>query len=210
MKRISIIIVAGITSFVLGLTLLPLAHRLTASERVVGHANWASPARSVAEQAAEADLVVRVQVQKVDQVRKLKQALAANTPGTSGPGMTIITPFTDTKMRVVEVFKGSASQHITVMQTGGVLPAADGDPAVNQATDDDPLFVEGSEHVLFLTDISADRIHGKGRQIYRIVNSAGRYEVTGASVASPTELEVTSKPTTLAALVGQIRQTLGN
>lgn len=41
----------------------------------------------------------------------------------------------------------------------------------------DPLFEVGSEHILFLVDITGDGVHSKGRQLYRVVNPMGRYEI---------------------------------
>jgi hypothetical protein len=154
-----------------------------AANVAVGHANWVYDARTVSEQSDEADVIVKVQVLAV-QVRKLKQTL----PMYAGDGKSVIgedidiVPFTDSDMQVLEVYHGSVSDKITVMQTGGNLPATEGDPSINFAIEGDPIYEVGSTHVLFLKDISDDPVHSKGRELYVTVNPAGRYEVKGSEV----------------------------
>ena len=183
----------------------------TSSESsAVGFADWASPAVTIADEVAGADLIVRAKVTNVNQARKLRQVLPrySSDAKIDGEGVNIM-PFTDSEMAVLEVYKGSAEQHITVMQTGGSLPAENGDPAMNLVTYDDPLFVAGSEHILFLADISGDPVHGQGRKLYRAINPAGRYEIQGTTVFSPSEFPAAYKPPkTVDELVSQIKQAL--
>lgn len=119
--------------------------------------------------------------------------------------------FTDSEILVLEVYKLSAEQHITVMQTGGSLPAKDGDPAMNLVTLDDPQFVQGSEYILYLKDITDDPVHGQGRRLYGMVNPAGRYDIRGTTVFSHSEFSATFKPPkTVDELVNRIKQALAS
>ncbi len=171
-------------------------------------ASWVFPGMTVAEETAEADLIVRVRVLNVN-VRKLRQVgprYAADGTTVLGEDVEVM-PFTDARMQVLEVYKGSADNHIVVMQMGGELPATDGDPAINYMMPGDPIFVRGSEHILFLKDISDDPVHNRGinRRLYRLVNPAGRYEIQGDKVTNCFSVEA-SLPTTLGELLNQIRQ----
>jgi hypothetical protein len=183
-KLLVICLIGGILGF--GFTKWE-ANRITSGPSIV-QANWASSAVTVAEQTAEADLVAHVRVDKVHPSRKLEQVLQPDSRGTGGAPIVDVMPFTDTEMQVLKVYKGSVKPSITVMQTGGAVPATDRHAAVNLEVEGNPLFVEGSEHILFLKDISGDRVHGKDREIYRIVNPAGRYTVQGNDVASMREV----------------------
>jgi hypothetical protein len=173
------------------------------------HAQWASSAASIADQVAEADIIVRVQVEQTEATRKFERPLP---PEQQKPNLkALVTPFTDTRMRVLEVYKGEVGPKITVMQTGGDLPASPSHGRIRLAMEGDPLFARGSEHILFLNDITGDEIHGRGRQLYRIVNPAGRYDVQGASVRTPAGAELLGTfipPTTLASLRSQIQAAL--
>jgi len=175
--------------------------------RVVSIADWVSSAATIADQMAEAELVVRVKVIDV-KTRKFE----TNSPGDTADSkinrrMANIMPFTDSEMQVLEVYQGEAEKQITVMQTGGVLAANDGDPAIEMVIDDSPIFVAGDEHMLFLVDISGDPIHAKERKLYNMVNPAGRYLIQGASVFSPYEFpESVTPPKTVDELLEQIEQ----
>ena len=209
MKHFLILLMTCVVGLTVGFGIAPLRMSLTTTGPAVGHANWASQATTIPEVVAEADIIVRVHVNHVPKARKLKEWLPTDSPDKKL--VAAIMPFTDTTMQVIEVYKGTVSKHVTVMQTGGQLPAADGDSAIHIETHDDPIFVQGSEHVLFLKDISGDAIHGKGRKLYRIVNPAGRYTIEDTRVFSLAEFpEGFRPPTTLTELVGQIRQALGS
>ncbi len=95
-------------------------------------------------------------------------------------------PFTDSQMKITQIYLGNAEKTITVMQTGGTLAAADGDNAMDIVTADDPIFVRDSEHILFLKEITGDEVHAKSRKLYRIINPASRYEVNGTSASNLT------------------------
>ncbi|HEX7587334.1 MAG TPA: hypothetical protein VF478_03380, partial [Anaerolineae bacterium] len=60
-----------------------------------------------------------------------------------------------------------------------------------------------------LKDITGDPVHGQGRKLYNVVNPAGRYEIRGITVFSPSEFPAASnRPRTLDELIGQIKQAL--
>ena len=85
----------------------------------VGSVQWNSSAHSVAEQVAEADEIVGVQVDKVHPSRGLVISLP---PGTRREELKAdVIPFTDSGVRVEDVYKGSVSKgaNMTIMQTGG-------------------------------------------------------------------------------------------
>jgi hypothetical protein len=212
MKRLFLIVTTAVLGLAMGILSAPVtlsvAHRILPSGPQVVHAQWASSAQSVAEQATESDIIVRVQVEKVTPTRK--HIIALDREAQNKDRKVDATPFTDTRMRVLEVYEGAVDKYITVMQTGGVLAATDEHPAINLVLEGDPLFVESTEHVLFLKDITGDPIHAKGRTLYRTINPSGRYEVQGQAVKSYAETSVPGQPTTLAELVNLIQQALGS
>ena len=217
MKRAIVYALVGLTALLLGFAAklefnhykssyeTPDSSKFAEAEPVIAHGNWSSSALTIAEQSAEADLIVRVMVLNTS-VRKLKQVLPTYTED----GVTVIgefvdiVPFTDSEMKIIEVYKGSADQQITVMQTGGNLPATEGDPNINFIVDEDPTFVKGSEQILFLKDISGDTVHAKERKLYIAVNPAGRYLIQGQNVVNFSEFsESPQLPKTVDELVSQ-------
>jgi hypothetical protein len=164
---------------------------------------------TIDEEAAEADVIVRVQVRKVRPARKLETPLP---PEAQQNGFKkLVTPFTDTDLEVLEVYKGSIEKSISVMQTGGVLAKTEDHPTVNWEMEGDPLLVEGAEHVLFLVNISGNEVHAKNRQLYRIVNPAGRYDVAGNTVQSHADFPQSyTPPQTLQELEAHIQQALAS
>lgn len=81
--------------------------------------------------------------------------------------------------------------------------------SIYAATRGDPLFTRGGEHILFLKNISDDAIHAGNRQLYRIVNPTGRYDIQGGNVVTHAWLpETYTPPATVDALVTEIRQAL--
>lgn len=142
------------------------------------HAAWISDADTVAEQVQEADLVVRVQAVDRAQPRALwspAPAQAKNAPGTF--------VFTDTEVEILEVYKGEATagDRVWVLQTGGETTDLRGQ-AAQLVVAEDPIYRLGDEMVLFLVDISDDKVHAQGRDLFRTVNPAGRYQVEGGLV----------------------------
>lgn len=82
------------------------------------------------------------------------------------------------------VYKGPADNYITVMQTGGLLSPVNEDSRFNLEIEGGPIFTGGDEYILFLKDISGDKVHSQNRELYRIINPAGRYAIDGDIVPS--------------------------
>ena len=144
-----------------------------------------SSAHSVAEQVAEADAIVRVKVDKAHPSRALVISLP---PGTRREELKAdVIPFTDSGVRVEDVYKGSVTRgaNVTIMQTGGMLTATDQYTAQNVKLADDPLFVKGGDHILFLKSITGDPLHAPNRGLFRrVVNPAARYDVHGETLVT--------------------------
>lgn len=210
MKKFLMLTIIGLVGFSLGRVAAPTLVSLFPSRPHVLHTSWASLATTVTEQAAEADVIVRVRVDKVLPARILTQELP---PQAQKPGyQDAVDVFTDSQLAVTTIYKGQVNRHLTIMQTGGAVGRTDRHPEVNYELEGDPLFVEGSEHVLFLKNISGDSIHGRGREIYRIVNPAGRYTVQGLAVQTTTTdfPKPFTPPLMLDELVLQITQAVAN
>ena len=178
-KHTPLLVAAGLLSLLLGVFCGPaLLRRLAPPVEYVGHANASEPAVSVAEETASADLIVRARVVSL-QNRILKEVL----PVYAEDAVTIIdqretsTPFTDVTLEVLETFKGESEPFILVLQTGGTLTHGPFGRDQKFTIAADPLFEKGSEHILFLVDITDDGVHSTGRQLYRVVNPMGRYEL---------------------------------
>lgn len=195
-------------------------------------ANWVSTEVKIEELVRSSDLIVRVRVTSQD-TRLLEHVLPVYTvagadsstpleeldPSSEAEQIgerKLVTPFTDSTMEVIEVYKGSADESITVMQTGGEIPVENGDDITQKMSPQgDPLYNIDSEHVLFLINISGDEIHAENRVLYRIASPAGRYIVQGERVATtinPQELseEPVTLPTTIDELVDEIRKQVNN
>lgn len=181
-----------------------VALRAHGVHRVEGaHVQWASAANSVAEQVREADTIVRVRVEALSEPRIIENDLGV---GPDGEARIERTPFTDVQMSVLEVYKGEVGGLITVMQTGGILPETAQHEAYRTEIGSDRLYEVGTEHVLFLDDISGDRLHAPDRALYRTVNPAGRYRIDGPRVSSTPEFgRLEQRPTQLGTLVSEIR-----
>jgi hypothetical protein len=205
MNRFLTLVAVATLGLVIGLLIPPSAFHRSGPQLV--HAQWVSSANTIAEEAAEADAIVRVRVQKVLPTRSLTLTLAPEAQKPDFKDM--VSPFTDSMVQVLEVYKGSVNRVISIMQTGGFLPATDRHPLINFHLEDDSIFVAGNEHILFLKDISGDQVQAKGRQLYRIVNSRGRYNIQGEIVSSLADfVDGYTPPSTTAQLVDEIRQAL--
>lgn len=178
-KRTLLLGAAGLLSLVGGGLFGPiLVQRLAPPVEFVGHASASEPAVNIDEQTRSADLIVRARVVSL-QNRILTEAL----PVYAEDAVTIIdqrevsTPFTDVTLEVLETFKGKSGSHIVALQTGGTMNSGRFGRLQKFSIAADPLFEEGSEHILFLMDITGDGVHSTGRQLYRVVNPMGRYEL---------------------------------
>ncbi|NOK60260.1 MAG: hypothetical protein GFH27_549281n347 [Chloroflexi bacterium AL-W] len=227
MKRLSLMIAAGVMSLAIGFGVTAALDRphsddiaAHTDEHTGAHAVWTSTAATVPELVEEADLIVRVQIDEILPVRHIEQV-----DQVEGQTFTAIMPFTDVQVRVLEFYKGKTRPTITIMQTGGEVPAVEGQETFTLNMAGDELFIAGDEHVLFLKDISGDSVHASDRELYRVINPAARYTVDGDQVSSPAVHEVshpeneaphteeqtdgtttTSAPTTLSELEEQIQQ----
>jgi hypothetical protein len=170
---------------------------------------WASSASSVAEVLAEANLVVRVKVigDPEPRIVSFSGPMLAEDGSVIGEGTDTMT-FSDTQMEVLEVYKGITKEIITVMQTGSISPGASDSERQGSSIEGDPIFEKGEEFVLFLVDISDDSIHAQGRNLYRIVNPAGRYTIQGSQVYSEAEYLAADYPLSLDELIKQIELAL--
>lgn len=165
---------------------------------------WVSPAASVPELVAEADLVLRARVLKAPVLRvEAFPGPVVAEDGTVIGEKTDTVAFSDTEMEVIEVYKGAAEKTVMVMQTGGTGEAIAGQRQF--ALEGDPLYTPNEEVILFLVDISEDAVHAQGRMLYRVVNPAGRYTLQGAQVLNYAEAAPTL-PKTVEELVAQIRE----
>ncbi len=171
------------------------------------HAQWASSAGTVAQQAAEADAIVRAHVVKRFKSRVLGQRLA--NPSDRLPAKFDVWAFTEVLLKVDKVYRGDirSGGYVRVLQTGGYARKTADHPELQIALDDDPLLLEDSDHVFFLKEISGDPVLAPQRELYRIVNSAGRYDIRGDAVSSFSIL-AGKRPTKLVDLDEQIRAAL--
>lgn len=156
-----------------------------------GHGNPVDGSITVAEQTRAAELIVKARVVSTEN-RLLTEVL----PVYAEDGVTVTeerevsTPFTDVTFLVSETLEGKADSLITVLQTGGTLDRGGRGRAQKFALAGDPLFVPGTEHILFLVDITNDGVHSTGRQLYRTVNAMGRYQVEpDGSLIGPAHLD---------------------
>ncbi len=182
---------------------------------VVGEADWEFEGITVAEQASHVDLIVRVRV-----VSSETRVLRRSTPRYADPdGNTVLDyvevsiPFTDSLMEVLEVYKGSAEDSITVTQTGALAGTVPADVRALTIFGN-PIYTVGSEHILFL--LESPRRDNSDHPMYVIANPFGRYEIkdgdliTPADVLAGSEAISSSLPATLDELVEQIRQAVEN
>ncbi|MDY7092172.1 MAG: hypothetical protein SX243_04285 [Acidobacteriota bacterium] len=165
---------------------------------------WNSDALTPAELVDEADIVVRAQVlEQTDTFLYTPQpyqspeaAARLTSQGYQVPQL----PFTASLIEVLEVYSGDVSvgDRIKVGQTAGFI---DGQKAELL---DDPLYEIGTEHVLFLRDVSSE----KNNSGFATVNPAGRYRVLGDQLEIQTsffEVDPTAAPLDLPSLEAAIR-----
>lgn len=145
-----------------------------------GQGNTVEKAGPVSEQSRRADLIVRARV-----VSLQNRVVSEELPVYAEDGKTVLekrtsnTAFTDATFQVLETLKGKSEPTITVLQTGGVSKNPSGRSQKFEIPAD-PIFEQGSEHFLFLVDITGDGVHSTGRKLYRVVNPLGRYQVEAA------------------------------
>lgn len=150
--------------------------------RTTSRASWTSNAMAVDELVLESDLVVRGRVSQAPITRVIRHELSVFDENNKVVGSTVSEMlFSDTVFEIIKTYYGKPQSNITVMQTGGYDPAVSG--SVEEMVDD-PLYKVGEEYILFLVDISGDKVQAPNRELYRIVNPFGRYSVDGQKVYS--------------------------
>lgn len=159
-------------------------------EKIVAEAMWVSSAQTIRDLTEEADVIVRVKVASIDPTRLLIEDLPisakaqndySDEPILSGEYERNILPFTDTNFEVLEVYKGDnkLGDLVTVAQTGGLFPADAGSERANRIFEfsEDPLYKLNEEYVLFLWDVSGDKVHAPDRELYLVMTPFARYRV---------------------------------
>jgi hypothetical protein len=140
----------------------------------------------------EADLVVRARVIGEPVTRVIRHELSVWGEDNKIVGSTVSEAlFSDTVFEIIKTYHGKPQLNVTVMQTGGY------DPSVSNSIEemvDDPLYKIGEEYILFLVDISGDKVQAPNRELYRIVNPFGRYRIDDTNIFSygenPTSVSV--------------------
>ncbi len=177
---------------------------------ITSQAEWVSHAKTVNELMWESNLVVMARVSGAPVTRVLRHELPVWDENNKIVGSTVSeTLVSDTVFEIIKTYHGKSRLNITVMQTGGF------DPTISKSVEeiaDDPLYKVGEEYILFLVDISGDKVHAPDRELYRTVNPFGRYKVDGEKVFSygqnPTS-DTLSFVSTASELESQIEQTIG-
>jgi hypothetical protein len=209
----------GVMALAVGLLAGPqlvMGIRAMASGRqgCIALADWVNQGSTVAEVGAQADLIVRVRVVKSEtwELRQMLPQYAADAK-TITKYVEDVMPFTYSKVHVLETYKGSTEDTITVGQTGA-LPGTVAADVRAFAFVGDPIYTLGSEHILFLLDATEGSVHDVGGKLYYTVNPFGRYEIEDGAFITPGDLmegyEIIPPglPTSLNELVEQIRQSV--
>ena len=203
--KIVISMIAIVTCFALGWSnsqrVLQSIH--SGPVQVKAHAQWSSSAGTVAQQMEEADAVVRAHVKRLLKPRIFETPLTGQLDRRF-PRKFDVVVFTEALLQVDKVFHGEVPNLIRVVQTGGLVPENDHHSALRVEMYDDPLLVRGGEYILFLKEISGDPKLAPNGRAYRIVNSAGRYDISGNKVVSYSDISG-KRPTRLADLRAQMR-----
>lgn len=116
--------------------------------------------KTLAELYASADLVALVQVDRTLPSRVV--GASVRIPGAL---------FTDSTAEILRTYKGTAASSITLFQTGGSVGA------FHEGNPHDPLFVRGTQSVLFLRTV-ADGVQASSGQVkYRAISPTGRLDI---------------------------------
>jgi len=205
-KRLLIVALTGVLGLSIGfagLNLFAWLMKPSAVEPQGIASDWASSARTVAEEAAEAEVIVRAEVLRQGPVREVVDAFP--TAAQKSNFAESVIPYTDSHLRVLEVYKGSVGEEIVVSQMGGKVAATDRHPRMDLQDTQDPLFKPGGQHVLFLIDLS------DGHQRYSTVNPLGRYDIQDGRLVTHSEMLVDFKPlATLEALEADIQRAVSS
>jgi hypothetical protein len=172
---------------------------------VKAHVQWGSPAGTVAQQVEEADIIIRGHVVKLFPPKVFEKPLPGNEADRRFPPKFDVIAFTEALVKVDKVYLGNVPGTIRVIQTGGEVAENDNHPDLLLEVGDDPLLEVGKEHVLFLQEVTGDPVLAPNHIVYRIVNSAGRYDIDGNKAVSHSTISG-QRPTRLSDLRQQIRR----
>ncbi|MCH9651988.1 MAG: hypothetical protein K0U98_27410 [Deltaproteobacteria bacterium] len=169
---------------------------------------WNHSALAPAELAKQAEVVVRAQV--VDQAEPfivtpepfLDPAVANSVIAQGRPIPQL--PFTASEFEILEVYSGKVSvgDRIQLMQTGGIIKGE------KSEISDDPLYQVGTEHVLFLRDVSSEMKQPQALPVLVTLNPASRYRVIGSQLEAQSSFfaqDPAAAPLELASLEAEIR-----
>ena len=172
--------------------------------KVATHVQWASSAGTVNQQFKEADAIVGGRILKTFSPRIHETRLSGEPEDRRFPQKFDVMAFTEALLQVTHVYAGEVPKRIRILQTGGLVPENDHHSELLLEVIDDPLLLKGKEHIFFLQEITGDPILAPNRKLYRIVNSAGRYDVDVDKVTSHSTL-AGQRPTSLRKLRQQIK-----
>lgn len=171
------------------------------SNPIVGTGNWVFSAVSIPEQAKEAELVVQVTIEKRENQNKIVDVpVYENDQVTVKKYEKMQQAYTGYKAKVVKLYKGQhQGNELDLLQHGGQIDF------FTRVEEWNPLLEVGKSYVLFLNDISGDKVLAPGKTMYIPINSASIYQVNGNQVAlsvleGPSDKEkeqLASLPTTL-------------
>lgn len=152
-----------------------LARRPIGDKSIILAAHWAKHFADLPSMARDSDAVIQGAVLRAMPVRFFADQDIRSDRFIGG----IV--FTDYVVRVDKVLKGSLvqGQEIVVVQTGGSYNGR------TMQLEDDPLFESGEQAILFLKDISGDKIHAPDSQKF-IVNGTpqARFRITGGQISA--------------------------
>ena len=172
---------------------------------VKAHVQWASGAGTVGQQFEEADIIIRGHVLKLFPPKVFEKALPGHEDDRRFPPKFDVLAFTEALVKVDKVYLGDVPGTIRVIQTGGEVAENDNHGDLRIEVGDDPLLEEGKEYVLFLQEVTGDPVLAPNHVVYRIVNSAGRYDIDGDKVVNHSTLPG-QRPKRLADLRQQLRR----
>ena len=152
-----------------------------------GRGNPVDPSQTLEELTASADVIVQARlVHRRNRIHREVLPVYAEDAVTVIGQQAVETPFTDSVFQVVDTLKGPKRHNLVIMQSGGTVRRTGLGRGATFGLVDDPLFLDGSEHMLFLHDITNDGVNSKGRKLFRTVNPRGRFEVLpGGALLEP-------------------------
>lgn len=178
---------------------------------------WNTSALAPADLTKEAEVVIRAQI--VDQAEPFivipepfLDPATANSVIAQGRPIPQL-PFTSSTFEILEVYSGklNVGDRIQLMQTGGIIEGE------KTEISDDPLYQVGTEHVLFLRDVSSEMKSApaqsaqSAQSVFVTLNPASRYQVIGSQLEAQSSFfaqDPSAAPLELASLEAEIRGAL--